>query len=262
MPTFISRQSIRHVYWATTGRAVLILILSLTALPCIARAQNPERGDAREQQQGGMSTGVAHAPVKDALSRPITAGGFVDGAPVIFADITHAAGLDKFHHRSGAPEKSTILETPGSGVALIDYDNDGWLDIYLLNGSTFPALKGKEAPPRAMLLHNNHDGTFTDVTEKAGVANERWGFGVAVGDYDNDGWPDIYVSNFGKNRLYHNNHDDTFTDVAEKAGVAVGGWSTGATWGDYDRDGFLDLFVPGYVKYDADHPPVGGQGGI
>jgi len=209
-----------------------------------------------------MSTGGAHAPVKDALSRPITAGGFVDDATIIFVDVTRATGIDIFHHRSGTPEKKTILETPGSGVALLDYDNDGWLDIYLLNGSTFPALKGKEAPPRAMLLHNNHDGTFTDVTEKAGVANERWGFGVAVGDYDNDGWPDIYVSNFGKNRLYHNNHDGTFTDVADKAGVTLGGWSTGATWGDYDHDGFLDLFVPGYAKFDPDHPSVSGKGGL
>jgi hypothetical protein len=213
-------------------------------------------------QQSGMSTGGVHAPVKDALSRPITAGGFVDGAPIVFADVTHSAGLDKFHHRMGGPEKRTILETPGSGVALLDYDNDGWLDIYLLNGSTFDALKGKEAPPRAMLLHNNHDGTFTDVTEKAGVANERWGFGVAVGDYDNDGWPDIYVSNFGKNRLYHNNHDGTFTDVAERAGLTLGGWSTGATWGDYDHDGLLDLFVPGYAKFDPDNPPISGQGGL
>jgi hypothetical protein len=113
-----------------------------------------------------------------------------------------------------------------------------------------------------MLLHNNRDGTFTDVTDKAGVANGRWGFGVAVGDYDNDGWPDLYVTNFGKNRLYHNNHDGTFTDVAEKAGVAVGGWSTGATWGDYDRDGRLDLFVPGYAKFDPDHPFPGGKDGI
>src|SRR6202035_2385291 len=120
MPTFISRQSSRHVQWEAAGRA--ILIVSLIALPWVARAQSPERGDAREQQ-GGMSTGVAHSPVKDALSRPITAGGFVDGAPVIFADITHTAGLDKFHHRSGTSEKSTILETPGSGVALIDYNN-------------------------------------------------------------------------------------------------------------------------------------------
>jgi hypothetical protein len=206
-----------------------------------------------------MSTGAARAPVKDALSRPITAGGFIDGAPVIFSDVTSAAGLDKFHHRSGGPEKKAILETPGSGAALLDYDNDGWLDIYLVNGSTFPALAGKEAPPRAMLFHNNHDGTFTDVTDKAGVSNDRWGFGAVVGDYDNDGWPDIYVSNFGKNRLYHNNHDGTFTDVAEKAGVTVGGWSAGATWGDYDHDGFLDLFVPGYVKFDPDNPPIAGK---
>jgi len=186
----------------------------------------------------------------------------VDGAPVIFVDVARQAGLDKFRHRSGSLEKATILETPGSGVALLDYDNDGWLDIYLLNGSTFAALKGKEPAPRAMLFHNNHDGTFTDVTEKAGVANERWGFGVAVADYDNDGWPDIYVANYGKNRLYHNNHDGTFTDVAEKAGDALGGWSTGPTWGDYDRDGLVDLFVPGYLKFDADHPPVAGQAGI
>ena len=210
----------------------------------------------------GVATGAAHPAVKDSLSRPITAGGFVDGATVVFADITKQAGLDRFVHCSGTPEKQTILETVGSGVALLDYDNDGWLDIYLLNGSTIAALKGKEAPPRAMLFRNNHDGTFTDVTEKAGVANERWGFGVAVGDYDNDGWPDIYVANDGKNRLYHNNHDGTFTDVAEKAGVALGGWSAGPTWGDYDHDGFLDLFVPGYVNYDVDNPPIAGRGRI
>jgi enediyne biosynthesis protein E4 len=221
-------------------------------------------GQAPEQRTtpGGMSTGGVHAPVRDALSRPITAGGFVDGAPVIFTDITQAAGLAAFRHRSGGPEKTTILEAPGSGVALLDYDNDGWLDIYLVNGSTPAAMKGLEPPPRAMLFHNNHDGTFTDVTARAGVANERWGFGAAVGDYDNDGWPDIYVANFGKNRLYHNNRDGTFTDVAEKAGVSLGGWSTGPTWGDYDRDGRLDLFVPGYVKHDLDHPVLAGKGGL
>ena len=209
-----------------------------------------------------MSTGVARPAVKDAHNRPITAGGFVDGAPVVFVDAAHAAGLDKFRHRMGSPEKNVILETPGSGVALLDYDNDGWLDVYLVNGSTFRALEGKEPSPRAMLLHNNHDGTFTDVTDKAGVANERWGFGVAVGDYDNDGWPDLYVTNFGKNRLYHNNHDGTFTDVAEKAGVTVGGWSTGASWGDYDHDGRLDLFVPGYVKFDVNRQPIAGTNGV
>lgn len=206
-------------------------------------------------QQSGISSGSAHAPVLDSEHRPITEGGFVNGAPVVFRDITKESGLNRFQHRCGTSEKTTIIETLGSGVALLDYDNDGWLDIYLVNGSTVAALKGKEAPPKAMLLHNNHDGTFTDVTEKAGVANERWGFGVAVGDYDNDGWPDMYVANYGKNRLYHNNHDGTFTDLAERAGVTVGVWSTGPSWGDYDRDGFLDLFVPAYVKFDLDRPP-------
>lgn len=209
-----------------------------------------------------MATGGAHAAVKDAQMRPITAGGFVEKGPIVFMDITTEAGLDKFVHRSGSPRDKTILETMGSGVALLDYDNDGWLDIYILNGSTIPAMKGNEPQPRAMLLHNNHDGTFTDVTEKAGVANESWGFGVAVGDFDNDGWPDIYVANYGKNRLYHNNHDGTFTDIAEKAGVALGGWSTSPTWGDYDHDGLLDLFVPGYLKFDMENPPVPGNGKI
>ena len=188
--------------------------------------------------------------------KPITASGFVDGAPVIFSDVTSKTGLDKFHHKAGTPEMKYILEAPSGGVALFDYDNDGWLDIYLVNGSTYPALKGKERAPKAALFHNNHDGTFTDVTDKAGMANERWGFGVAVGDYDNDGWEDLFVTNFGKSRLYHNNGNGTFTDVAEKAGITVGGWPTGAAFGDYDGDGKLDLFVAGYVDFDPDHPPV------
>ena len=245
-----------------SSRVRVTLLLLAPVLLLAGFAQDQDHPKPQRPQATGVSTGAPHAPVKDALSRPITAGGFVDGAPVVFVDIAKQAGLDRFRHRSGGPQKATILETPGSGVALLDYDNDGWLDIYLLNGSTFPALKGKEPAPRAMLFRNNHDGTFTDVTDKAGVANERWGFGVAVADYDNDGWPDIYVANYGKNRLYHNNRDGTFTDVAEKAGVSLGGWSTGPTWGDYNRDGLVDLFVPGYVKFDADHPPVAGQAGI
>ena len=248
-------------------RGALVLCTALFSIFFAAESRCQETPGAKPQRPepstpSGVMTGGIYAPVKDAKMRPITAGGFVDGAPVVFEDVTKGSGLDKFRHRSGTREKKTIIETPGSGVALIDYDNDGWLDIYLLNGSTIAALKGEEAAPRAMLLHNNHDGTFTDVTEKAGVANERWGFGVAVGDYDNDGWPDIYVANYGKNRLYHNNHDGTFTDVAEKAGVALGGWSTGPTWGDYDHDGRLDLFVPGYVKFDPEHPPIAGKNGI
>jgi len=221
-----------------------------------AAQQPPTPDTATNPQESGYMRVLlrpTHPPVFDSQHRPITAGGFVQGAPVIFEDVSHKSGIDKFQHRSGTPAKSTIIEVPGSGVALLDYDNDGWLDIYLLNGSTVAALKGQEPAPKAMLLHNNHDGTFTDVTAKAGVANERWGFGVAVGDYDNDGWPDIYVANYGKNRLYHNNHDGTFSDVAEKAGVALGGWSAGPSWGDYDHDGRLDLFVPGYAKFDPDH---------
>lgn len=247
---------------APVGSAIGVgLCLLLLAWSTTGRQEAKQR--PKQATSGmGVATGGAHPAVKDSLSRPITAGGFVDGAAVVFSDATKEAGLDKFLYRSGSAKKETILETIGSGVGLLDYDNDGWLDIYFLNGSTEAALRGKERAPRAMLFHNNHDGTFTDVTEKAGVANERWGFGVAVGDYDNDGWLDIYVANFGKNRLYHNNHDGTFTDVAEKAGVALGGWSAGPTWGDYDHDGLLDLFVPGYVKYDVDHPPIAGRGRI
>jgi hypothetical protein len=250
----MSRNPIHKGYRSVS--AALVTIISVTLF--LAAQQTPAPSDSTSNTQNNNYLRVLlrpnHPPVFDAQHRPITAGGFVPGAPVVFEDVTHQSGIDKFHHRSGTPAKSTIIEVPGSGVALLDYDNDGWLDIYLLNGSTIAALKGQEPAPKAMLFHNNHDGTFTDVTDKAGVANQRWGFGVAVGDYDNDGWPDIYVANFGKNRLYHNNHNGTFTDVAEKAGVMVGGWSAGPSWGDYDHDGRLDLFVPGYAKFDFDNP--------
>ncbi len=207
---------------------------------------------------GGSNTGGAHAAVFDAAHRPITAGGFVKTGPVLFEDIARQAGLTTWKHMMGTPEKQFIIETNGSGVGLLDYDNDGWLDIYLVNGSTYEAMSGKSTPPKAALFHNNHDGTFTNVAEKAGVTNDRWGTGVAIADFDNDGWPDIYVSNFGRNRLFHNNHDGTFTDVADKAGVTLGNWSSGATWGDYDGDGRLDLFVPGYLHYDLANPPAPG----
>ena len=251
-------------------RTLHLLSCGLLAGSAIAPAQSPTQPNPLEQQtpravegsqpvsKNGVNTGGAHPAVLDSEHRPITAGGFVKSGPVIFTDVAQQAGLTTWHHKMGSPEKNVILETVGSGVALLDYDNDGWLDIYLVNGSTFPAEDGKAPAPHAALFHNNHDGTFTDVTEKAGVTNQRWGFGAVVGDFDNDGWPDIYVSNFGKNRLYRNNHDGTFTDVAEKAGVTVGGWSTGATWGDYDGDGRLDLFVPGYVHFNrADLPGSG-----
>src|SRR5512146_1018644 len=221
---------------------------SLLTTTCSAQRSQPA-----PPQGGGMSgiaSGVISAPVYDEQKRPITAGGFVDKGPVVFENITKQAGLSGWIHKMGVPEKKFIVEANGSGVCLIDFDDDGWLDIYLVNGSTFDALDGKEPPPQAALFRNNHDGTFSDVSTLAGVTNERWGYGCSVADYDNDGWPDLFVGNYGKNRLYHNNHDRTFTDVAEKAGVTLGNWSTGSAWGDYDGDGRLDLYVAGYVHYD------------
>lgn len=240
----------------------LLAAMLMSATAGVSRAQNPLEQHTQKAEEGaqsapasGSNTAGPYPPMLGADKRPITVSGTVASGPVPFEDITAKAGLAGWKQTSGQPEKRFILEAIGSGVALLDYDNDGWLDIYLVNGSTQAALEGKAAAPRAALFHNNHDGTFTDVTAKAGVGNERWGFGAVVGDFDNDGWPDIYVTNFGSNRLYRNNHDGTFTDVAEKAGVALGGWSTGATWGDYDGDGRLDLFVPGYVKFDPRNPP-------
>ena len=181
---------------------------------------------------------------------------------VRFVDVTKTAGLGGFRHVSGEPAKDYIIEAPGAGCAFVDYDGDGWLDIYLVNGSTLDALRGKAKAPRAALYRNNRDGSFSDVTDKAGVANERWGQGVCAGDFDNDGLEDLYVTNFGKNRLYRNNGDGSFTDIAEKAGVALaaGAWSTGCAFGDYDGDGRLDLFVAGYVDFDIDNPPPPANG--
>jgi enediyne biosynthesis protein E4 len=239
-----------------TAPTALAVLLSLSSAGLSQQTPSPT---AQSSETGGASTAGAHAAVLDDQHRPITAGGFVKTGPVVFQDATRKAGLAGWMHTMGTPEKKFIIETNGSGVALLDYDNDGWLDIYLVNGSTYEAMAGKAQPPHAALFHNDHDGTFTEITEKAGVGNDRWGIGAVVGDYDNDGWPDIYVSNYGKNRLYHNNHDGTFTDVADKAGVQLGGWSTGATFGDYDGDGKLDLFVPGYVHYDMNNPPAPGS---
>jgi hypothetical protein len=247
--------------------AVLLLLVWLGCAGAVAQV-SLESGGSKQQEgaqppaKGGANTGGVFPPVMDAQKRPITAGGFVKTGPVVFQDVAGKAGLTAWRHMMGSAEKKYIVETVGSGVGLIDYDQDGWLDIYLVNGATVGSLAGKAVAPHAALFHNNHDGTFTDVAAKAGVGNDRWGFGVAVGDYDNDGWPDLYVTNLGKNRLFHNNHDGTFTDVAEKAGVTLGNWSTGATWGDYDGDGRLDLFVPGYVHYDMAAQPEPGGGAV
>ena len=210
---------------AALGVAAWLLALQTSATLCVQGAQNAEnthaagqQGAAQQPMGGGMANAGPQEAQFDSQHRPITAGGFVKTGPIVFQNVAKAAGLTTWHHTAGTPEKRLILEAKGPGVCLLDYDNDGWLDIYLVNGSTYDALAGKATPPHAALFHNNHDGTFTDVTEKAGVANGRWGYGCAVGDYDNDGWPDLYVTNYGKNRLYRNNHDGTFTDVAETCG--------------------------------------------
>jgi hypothetical protein len=198
----------------------------------------------------GVSTGPAVTAAK-----PRTSGITDPNAPLVFEDVTGRTAMAAFKHRSGGLTKDYIIEATGSGVAIFDYDNDGRPDIYLLNGSTVPAMRGRERVPRAALYRNLGDWKFQDVTLKAGVANERWGCGVAVGDYDNDGNLDLFVGNFGISRLYRNNGNGTFTDVAPKVGVARKGWSTGASFGDYNRDGRLDLFVPGYVDFNINNPP-------
>ncbi|MBN9615995.1 MAG: CRTAC1 family protein [Acidobacteriales bacterium] len=173
------------------------------------------------------------------------------------ADITASTGIH-FEHLS-SPEQKYIVESMSGGVALIDYDGDGWLDIYFTNApSVSMALAGKKA--RSALYHNNRDGTFTDVTEKAGVGYPCWAMGVAVGDYNNDGKPDLIVSCFGGVVLYRNNGDGTFTDVTKAAGLDKDtGWATGVTFGDYDGDGHSDLFVPHYVDLDMNDLPQFGS---
>jgi hypothetical protein len=225
---------------------LLAIILALIA-PAAFMAQSQKE---TKQGMGGAST--AGAPT---YSSRRTVSITDANAPVVFEDVTARTALASFKHRSGSGAKDYIVETTSGSVAIFDYDGDGLPDIYLLNGSTISAMQGKEPPPRAALYKNLGNWKFEDVTVKAGVANFRMGMGLAIGDYDNDSRPDIYVSNFGISRLYHNNGDGTFTDVAEKLGVARKGWSTGASFGDYDGDGRLDLFVPGYLEFDLYNRP-------
>ena len=180
---------------------------------------------------------------------------------VVFTDVTAGAGLLHAANVSGSPEnKQFLLEEMGCGAAFFDYDNDGWLDIFLVNGSSFdPAVRDRR--PTSYLFHNNRDGTFTDVTQKAGLKHSGWGQACCVGDYDNDGFDDLFVSYFGRNVLYHNNGDGTFTDVSETAGVAGSDnrWGAGCCFLDYDRDGNLDLFVANYVNFDPARAPKPGD---
>jgi hypothetical protein len=173
--------------------------------------------------------------------------------PVVFVEVPPSESKITWVHDNGRSEARHLPETCGGGGLFFDYDNDGWLDIYLVNSGPSDFYSPK-TPIRNALYHNNHDGTFTDVTEKAGVGcgqMGQFGMGAAAADYDGDGWVDLYVTNYGKNVLFHNNGNGTFTDVTNKAGVAAPGWSTQATWFDYDNDGKLDLFVSSFVEYSA-----------
>ncbi len=181
-------------------------------------------------------------------------------APIAtLTDVAEKTGLTAPNIFGGIDTKKYIIETTGTGVAIFDYDNDGWPDILLVNGTKiegFPAGQG----PTNHLYRNNHDGTFADVTAQSGLAGSGWGQGICVGDYDNDGWEDVYITYYGKNRLYHNNHG-VFTEVANKAGVAGSGkaWGTGCAFVDYDRDGHLDLVVADYVDFDLATAPSPGE---
>ncbi len=183
--------------------------------------------------------------------------------PAWFVDVAAKAGITVRDVNGGVEAKHYILESTGSGVAILDYDRDGWPDIFVVNGSRLPMEKAATTqPPTNHLFHNNRDGTFTDVTAKAGLLSTGWGQGACVGDYDNDGFDDIYVTGYGKNRLFHNQGDGTFKEVAEQAGVAGSGkeWGTGCAFVDYDRDGKLDLAVSNYVHFDLTATPAPGQG--
>jgi len=170
-----------------------------------------------------------------------------EASKIQFRDVTQTAGIH-FVHNNAAFGKKFLPETMGPGVAFIDYDNDGWPDIFLVNGMDWPGHVQKHSPPK--LYHNNHDGTFTDVTHKAGLDVEMFGMGVAVGDYDNDGFDDLFVTAYGQSHLFHNNGNGTFTDVTQKTGLlGPKEFSTSAAWVDYDKDGHLDLVVGNYVQW-------------
>jgi hypothetical protein len=185
----------------------------------------------------------------------------VKPVPVHFEDIASQAGLTAQNVYGSDTRKQYIIETTGNGAIIFDYDNDGWPDVFLPNGSTvegFPPGQG----PTGHLYHNNRNGTFTDVTAASGLARPGWGQGGCVGDYDNDGYLDLFVTYWGQSALYHNNGDGTFTDVTEKAGLKTekAEWSTGCSFVDYDRDGKVDLFVSRYVDFDYSSVPKPGQG--
>src|SRR5256886_8511858 len=213
----------------------------IVAAVCIIAAAVPQKPSRRPAAEGQPAERIVPAGIAS------------------FADVARAAGLD-FHLTCGSLEKRYIMESMCGGIAVFDYDNDGWMDIFLVNGSTLEDMRAGKCHP-SKLYRNNHDGTFTDETAKSGLGHCGWGFGAAVGDYDNDGWEDLYVTYLNGAVLYHNNGNATFTDVTSRATVGNSGhWGTSAAFGDYDNDGYLDLYVANYVDLDLQHLPEFGNG--
>jgi hypothetical protein len=218
----------------------LLVSIALLVSGCKRQSENPSETSAPKQTAVPPAP-AQQPPVAEAAKAPVRPSG-----PVQFTDITSSAGI-RFKHNSGAFGKKYLPETMGSGVCFLDYDNDGWQDILLINSMDWPGhASGKSFPA---LYHNNKDGTFTDVTRQAGLAVEIYGLGCAVADYDNDGKPDIYITTVGTNHLFHNLGNGKFADVTAKAGVGDPGFSASAVWFDYDKDGKLDLFVAHYIEW-------------
>jgi hypothetical protein len=217
--------------------ALCLAFLSMALIGCKSKSTPPPPREASTES----STPQSPAQPPAALSTPARPSG-----PITFTDVTSQASIH-FKHNSGAFGQKYLPETMGSGVCVIDYDNDGWQDILFVNSMDWPGHgTGKSYPA---LYHNNHDGTFTDVTSQVGLALEMYGLGCTVGDYDNDGFDDIYITAIGGSHLFHNLGNGHFADVTAKAGVTDSGFPTGAVWFDYDHDGRLDLFVAHYVEW-------------
>jgi enediyne biosynthesis protein E4 len=215
----------------------------------------------------GLLTAMPSAPIREPISKkssptPPYLSDELHSGPAWFIDVAQQAGLRMENVNGGVDTKKYIIETTGSGVAILDYDHDGWPDIFLVNGSTLNRASARSQRASSHLYHNNRDGTFSDVTHAAGLDFAGWGQGACVGDYDNDGFDDLYVTYYGKNRLYHNERNGTFREVASVAGVAGDGkaWGTGCAFVDYDRDGKLDLVVANYVFFDVKASPKPGEG--
>jgi hypothetical protein len=221
----------------------LILLLSLSLVGCVTAPSAEQSATAEKQKVAPTDQSTAQAQAPQATEAPRYSG------PIQFTDVTAQAGI-KFKHNSGAFGKKYLPETVGSGCAFLDYDNDGWQDILLVNSMNWPEHKGQKSLPA--LYHNNRNGTFTDVTKEAGLAVEMYGLGCAVADYDNDGNIDIYITCLGANHLFRNLGGGKFQDVSARAGVDDPGFSTSAVWFDYDKDGKLDLFVCNYVDWSVD----------